>query len=137
MLSLQLAIVALAAVANAQQQYQKPIAILRQSQDFSPEGSYSYGYETENGISQTETGAPSAQGETGPVVTNQGSYSYTAPDGTPIQVTYVADENGFRAQGAHLPVAPPVPEAILRSLEYIRTHPQPEQQQQQQFNRRF
>lgn len=24
----------------------------------------------------------------------QGSYSYTSPDGTPITVTYVADENG-------------------------------------------
>lgn len=24
----------------------------------------------------------------------QGSYSYTSPDGTPITVTYIADENG-------------------------------------------
>ena len=49
----------------------------------------------------------------------QGSYSYTAPDGTPISVTWIADENGFRAEGAHLPTPPPIPEAIQRSLNLI------------------
>lgn len=51
--------------------------------------------------------------------TIQGSYSYTAPDGTPISVTYIADENGFRAEGAHLPTPPPVPEAIQKALTLI------------------
>jgi hypothetical protein len=37
-----------------------------------------------------------------------GSYSYTAPDGTPIAVTWTADENGFHAAGAHLPTPPPI-----------------------------
>lgn len=28
----------------------------------------------------------------------QGSAQWTAPDGTPIQLSYVADENGFQPQ---------------------------------------
>ncbi|NEU36398.1 chitin-binding domain-containing protein, partial [bacterium LRH843] len=44
-----------------------------------------------------------------------GSYSYTAPDGTPITVNWVADENGFRAEGAHIPQASP---EIQRSIAY-------------------
>lgn len=68
--------------------------------------------------------------------TIQGSYSYTAPDGTPITVTYIADENGYRAEGAHLPTPPPIPEAIQRALAYIaqtqRTSPQSQYQGQEQ-----
>lgn len=46
-----------------------------------------------------------------------GSYSYTAPDGQKITVTYTADENGFVPQGDHLPTPPPIPDAILKSIE--------------------
>lgn len=48
-----------------------------------------------------------------------GSYSYTAPDGSIITVTYTADEQGFRAQGAHLPTPPPIPAEIQKSLDII------------------
>lgn len=37
----------------------------------------------------------------------QGSYSYTGPDGILYTITYIADENGFRAEGAHIPTPPP------------------------------
>lgn len=37
---------------------------------------------------------------------------------------------GFQPQGDHLPVAPAIPEAIARALEWIAAHP-PQQQQQQ------
>ncbi|EFN78516.1 Endocuticle structural glycoprotein SgAbd-1, partial [Harpegnathos saltator] len=108
----------------------QPVAILRQAQDISPEGTYHYQYETENGISAAESGSPQPVGPKGePAVVAQGQYQYTAPDGTPIAVSYVADENGFRAQGAHLPVAPAVPEQIQRAVEYVLAHPQPEYQQ--------
>lgn len=36
----------------------------------------------------------------------KGSYSYTAPDGRKISVTWVADENGFQPTGDHIPTAP-------------------------------
>lgn len=45
-----------------------------------------------------------------PIQVIQGSFSYFSPDGQPISVTYIADENGFQPQGEHLPTPPPVPE---------------------------
>lgn len=88
----------------------------------------SFSYETENGISAQEQGQlTGGSGKEGPAVAAQGGFQYTSPDGTPIQLQYVADENGFQPQGAHLPVAPPIPPAIARALEWIAAHPEPEQ----------
>lgn len=55
------------------------------------------------------------------VIVQSGSYSYIAPDGTLISVSYVADENGFQAFGDHLPTPPPIPESILNSLNTLQS----------------
>ncbi|XP_033204436.2 endocuticle structural glycoprotein SgAbd-2 [Bombus vancouverensis nearcticus] len=91
------------------------IAIRSQQKDTYPDGTYTFSYDTENGISVAESGRPqgTSQGQNEVV---QGRYSYSAPDGTPITVEYTADENGFHPQGAHLPTPPPIPEAIRRAL---------------------
>jgi len=78
------------------------------------EGNYQYAFETSNGIQAQEAGNVNGI---------SGSSSYISPEGVPISLTYVADENGFQPQGDHLPTAPPIPEAILRALEYIAAHP--------------
>merc|ERR1711911_459511 len=39
----------------------------------------------------------------------RGSYSHTDAEGNTYTINYVADENGYRAEGEHLPVAPEVP----------------------------
>ncbi|CAG9785087.1 unnamed protein product [Diatraea saccharalis] len=73
--------------------------VLRSETEVHPEG-FQYTYETSNG-----------------------QYQYVGRDGVPVTVTYVADENGYQPQGDLLPVAPPVPVAIARALEFVRTHP--------------
>ncbi|XP_057326229.1 endocuticle structural glycoprotein SgAbd-8-like [Microplitis mediator] len=127
-LIISLAVIAAVSAQQYNQQNQQPIAIVRQSQDSSPDGSYAYSYETEHGISVDEQGQATAQGPDGPAVVAQGGYQYVGDDGVNYQVRYTADENGFHPEGAHLPVSPPIPEAIARALEYISKHPQPQEQ---------
>ncbi|EZA58813.1 Endocuticle structural glycoprotein SgAbd-2 [Ooceraea biroi] len=123
-----------------QPQYTSPvrpfIAIRSQQKDTSPDGSYTFSYETENGISVSESGYPQAgpQGQTEVV---QGRFSYPAPDGTPITIEYTADENGFHAQGAHIPTPPPIPEAIQRALAANPPGPDDEKYDRQPFQQRF
>lgn len=104
------------------------VPIVRQDTDISFDGTYHNSWEGGNGIVVEEHGVLKNLGnkdsEAEEVV---GSVSYTAPDGTPIGLKYVANENGFVAEGAHLPVAPPIPAAIVRALEWIAAHPQAEE----------
>lgn len=91
--------------------------------DISPDGQFHYAFETTNGISAQESG--NADGA-------QGSASWISPEGEAVQLAYAADANGYQPTGSHIPVAPPVPEAILRALEWIRTHP-PKDEPQRRF----
>ncbi|XP_046424905.1 endocuticle structural glycoprotein SgAbd-2-like [Neodiprion fabricii] len=116
----------LAVVASAQ--YKEPLnqnyaKILRQDQEVNPDGTYDFTYETENGISAAAKGGPVGSGPNGElVIQEEGGFQYTAPDGQVIAVRYIAGPNGFVPEGAHLPVAPPIPEAILRSIEFNRAN---------------
>ena len=85
-----------------------------------------FSYETANGIKAEEVGTlkRATSADKTDVIVNQGSYSYTAPDGQVISVSYVADdEGGFQPQGAHLPTPPPIPAAIQKALDYILSLP--------------
>ncbi|KAL4707783.1 hypothetical protein ACJJTC_001729 [Scirpophaga incertulas] len=99
--------------------------IVRSNYDISPEGSFQYEYETGNHIVAQAQGVVKNSNSDNPALEVQGAYSYTSPDGTPVQLSYVANEDGYQPQGSHLPVAPPVPAAIQRSLDYIAAHPPP------------
>ncbi|XP_063826282.1 larval cuticle protein LCP-17-like [Ostrinia nubilalis] len=96
--------------------------IVKSSFDIQPEGAFQYAYETGNGISEQASGVVKNPNSDEPSLEVNGAYKYTGPDGTPYQVTYVANEYGFQPQGSHLPVAPPVPEAIARSIAYNAAH---------------
>ncbi|KAG5675024.1 hypothetical protein PVAND_004964 [Polypedilum vanderplanki] len=105
--------------APAYNNFEKDAVILKQVYDLNPvDNSYVSSYETSNGIRADEQGFLKNPGTNVEAQVMQGSYSYTGPDGVVYTVTYIADENGFRAEGAHLPKAPevPAPAAIVPSL---------------------
>ncbi|KAK9869763.1 hypothetical protein WA026_003495 [Henosepilachna vigintioctopunctata] len=117
----------LAFASSAQLTGNEQVPIISQNQEVNFDGSYRSSYETGNGISASEqgnlknAGNPDAEAEE-----VQGQFQYNAPDGTPIGLQYIANENGFQPQGAHLPTSPPIPEAILRSLEFNERNPDPD-----------
>lgn len=64
---------------------------------------YKFSFETTGGIKHEEDGKvvdPSAEE---PSLAVRGSYSFIADDGVTYTVNYVADENGYRPEGHHLP----------------------------------
>ncbi|KAI5651431.1 insect cuticle protein domain-containing protein [Phthorimaea operculella] len=94
------------------------IPILRLSNEMDLDGSFSY---EALGADQTHYVQHSRMENMGPDKAEQvveGSYSYVGDNGQTYTVHYIADANGFRASGDHLPVAPPVPEIIQRAVQY-------------------
>ncbi|XP_063894385.1 endocuticle structural glycoprotein SgAbd-3-like [Helicoverpa armigera] len=106
-----------AAIGQGRQGPGSQAEILNYENEINEEG-YRYAYETSDGTKAEQQGRviPGAQPEEGSLSVS-GSYSYIGDDGQTYTVTYTADENGFHAEGAHLPTPPPVPEEILKSLQ--------------------
>ncbi|XP_067631797.1 endocuticle structural glycoprotein ABD-4 [Eurosta solidaginis] len=117
-----------ATLARPQGPTKDPIPIIRQEQEVNFDGSYQYSYETGNGIQADEAGYLKNAGSEAEGQSAQGSFSYTSPEGVPIRITYLADENGFQPQGDHLPTPPPIPPAIQKALAYLATAPPPQGQ---------
>ncbi|KAI4465724.1 cuticle protein [Holotrichia oblita] len=88
-------------------------------------------YETGNGIAAEEQGFLKNAGQPDDEIqVAQGQFHYTDPDGQLIQLSYIADENGFQPQGDHIPTPPPIPAAIQRALELLATLPASNDEQQ-------
>nr|XP_027224940.1 cuticle protein AMP1B-like [Penaeus vannamei] len=68
-------------------------------------GVYSFEFETGNGIKREEQGAP--RGPSGAVAMQGGCFTF--PDGSPADVTFVADDAGFRVESDLLPTPHPLP----------------------------
>lgn len=86
-----------------------PVPIVAQAQSEDGTGSFSYSFESGDGTKEDASGqlksikVPKTDPATGVTtqedgmgVVQQGKYSYTAPDGTPISVEWIADENVSR-----------------------------------------
>ncbi|XP_058057254.1 cuticle protein CP14.6-like [Anopheles bellator] len=117
--ALLLVVVVAASAAPAPADSDAQAAIVSQSSDVQPDGSFNYAYESANGIKVEDQGTIKSikvpkLDETGrqigedevQVSVQTGSFQYTAPDGQIYTLRYIADENGFQPQADHLPVAP-------------------------------
>ncbi|KAL7307185.1 hypothetical protein TKK_0000909 [Trichogramma kaykai] len=102
----------------------KNAVITSQQLEVNFDGNYVNNFETSNGISHQESGAAKNVGPEGPSIVSQGATSYTAPNGEVVSIQFQADENGYVAQGSHIPTAPPIPPEILRALEWNAAHPE-------------
>ncbi|XP_015595822.1 larval cuticle protein LCP-17 [Cephus cinctus] len=105
-----------------------PVAILHQESEVNPDGSFFNVWESENGIKVQEQGTLKHVEDQDVSVVN-GDVSWTDNDGKSIHLTYVADENGFQPQGEHIPTPHPMPQSVIRALEYIAAHPYVEKDQ--------
>ncbi|KDR12720.1 Endocuticle structural glycoprotein SgAbd-9, partial [Zootermopsis nevadensis] len=87
------------------------IPIISENFDLNPvDNSYNFNYVTGDGSERHEVGAIENTGTPVEGTAVQGSYLYTAPDGTPVSVNYVADSFGYQ------PVGPNIHPAIIKAV---------------------
>ncbi|KAF5297777.1 hypothetical protein FQA39_LY11926 [Lamprigera yunnana] len=102
------------------------IPIIRYDKEQGVDGTYKALWETGNNILAQEEGYlkdlgpdPDQKGENIHAQVQQGSYTYTAPNGEVIVTHYTADETGFHVSGDHLPTPPPVSPEVQKGLDLI------------------
>ncbi|TDG39793.1 hypothetical protein AWZ03_013787 [Drosophila navojoa] len=88
--------------------------VLIQKEDVRADG-FEAVLETSNSINRKESGD-----EKGNI---QGVFSWVSPEGEKIEVSYVADENGYQPKSDSLPTPPPIPDEIQRALKWIAANP--------------
>ncbi|KAH8366109.1 hypothetical protein KR093_009197, partial [Drosophila rubida] len=96
--------VALFAVALAAPS-QDQVTVVRQDADVTVDG-YKFAYETSDGAGHNAEANIKNAGTENEALSVRGSFKFFGEDGQEYIVNYVADENGFQPEGAHLPVAP-------------------------------
>lgn len=73
-------------------------------------------YETGNGIFAEERGVVLNKGTKNQANSVIGSYKYVSPEGIPVELTYTAGVDGFKAYGTHLPVVPAAASNVPKNL---------------------
>ncbi|EDV95669.1 larval cuticle protein 65Ag1 [Drosophila grimshawi] len=76
--------------------------VLRFDSEVQPE-SYKFAVETSDGKTHQEEGQLKNLGTEREAIAVRGFYTYVGDDGQTYTLNYVADENGFQPEGAHLP----------------------------------
>ncbi|XP_055608268.1 flexible cuticle protein 12-like [Uranotaenia lowii] len=83
----------------------KDAQILKYENDNIGVDGYKFLFETSDGHSRQEQAELKRLADDVEALVVRGSYSFTGPDGQVYTVNYIADENGFQPEGAHLPKA--------------------------------
>ncbi|KAK3885859.1 hypothetical protein Pcinc_009958 [Petrolisthes cinctipes] len=99
---------------QGRQDFRPVVAIIKDERVAPAGGTYVTDFETEDGVAHVESGQAGSAGQSNV----QGSYSYISPEGEVVQVTYVADEFGFRAESPFVPTAHPLPAHALLQIAF-------------------
>ncbi|XP_019527192.2 flexible cuticle protein 12 [Aedes albopictus] len=83
----------------------KNAQILKYENDNIGVDGYKFAFETSDGQSRQEQAELRRLADDVEALVVRGSYSFTADDGQVYTVNYIADENGFQPEAAHLPKA--------------------------------
>jgi hypothetical protein len=65
--------------------------------------SYNFAYETSDGIKREESAVVNNFGSEVEELVVRGTISWVSPEGETITFNYVADKDGYRPEGAHIP----------------------------------
>ncbi|XP_004524507.1 endocuticle structural protein SgAbd-6 [Ceratitis capitata] len=82
---------------------QAPVEILEQEVDNIGINGYKFSYKLSDGTTRTEEAVLNNAGTENESLSVRGSVSWVAPDGQTYTINFVADENGFQPEGAHIP----------------------------------
>ncbi|XP_077255920.1 flexible cuticle protein 12-like isoform X3 [Temnothorax americanus] len=98
------AVVAVALAAPPHQDYSQAVVVKETPLDNIGIDGYQFGYELSSGQSHQESAQLVNAGQENESFVVRGSFSYVDPEtNVRYTVNYVADENGFHPEGAHLP----------------------------------
>ncbi|XP_068203863.1 cuticle protein AM1199-like [Palaemon carinicauda] len=78
------------------------------------DGNFRYAFELDDGTAVEAVGRPREEGG----ISIEGSYRYVHPDGESVEVTYLADENGFQPSGDILPTPHPLPAHAIEQIRF-------------------
>ncbi|XP_013110240.1 endocuticle structural protein SgAbd-6 [Stomoxys calcitrans] len=81
----------------------KDVEVVEQTYENTGFDGYKFSYTLSDGTTRTEQGTVINAGTENESLSVKGSVTWVAPDGQSYTVNFVADENGFQPEGAHLP----------------------------------
>ncbi|KAJ6639788.1 Endocuticle structural protein SgAbd-6 [Pseudolycoriella hygida] len=79
------------------------ISVVKAAIDHIDTTGYKFEYEQSDGVVRTEEGVLKNAGTEQEALEVRGSVTWTAADGQVYTLNFVADENGYRPEGAHIP----------------------------------